>query len=76
MLVTLRGLKSFDHHSLISACKNKVFDENTKKVHFTLILDHKTVVFKKPKWSCTWELLKDGFHLNQNTVLTSLAGAG
>ena len=74
MLVTLRGLNSFDHHSLISVCINKVFNENTKKVHFTF--HHKTVVFKKPKWSCTWELLKDGFHLNQNTVLTSLAGAG
>ena len=35
MLVTLRGLNSFDHHCLISVCINKVFDENTKKVHFT-----------------------------------------
>ena len=34
MLVTLRGLNSFDHHSLISVCIDKVFDENTKKVHF------------------------------------------
>ena len=36
MLVTLRGLKSFDHHSLISVRINKIFDENMKKFHFTL----------------------------------------
>ena len=35
MLVTLRGLNILDPHSLISVCISKVFDENTKKVHFT-----------------------------------------
>lgn len=68
MLVTLSGLKSFDHHSLISVCINKVFDENTKRVHLTFL--------KKPKWSCTCMGASEDGSTSVNTLLAYVAGAG